>query len=140
MATACTYYIHRMLVLSAFSILKILKSDLSQGLDKKAGERAYFKVIVFLREMSLENGDTSSKGAGILTQLWASNNIFRRADGTMDSLSLRIRSRLSLSVVFDCFWWWRQEFNGQPSPYDDSGTLCDRGENEQVLCHGPIAL
>jgi transcriptional regulatory protein LEU3 len=31
-----------------------------------------------------------------------------------------------MSVVFDCFWWWRAEFGGQSNPYPDEG------ESEQI--------
>ena len=24
-----------------------------------------------------------------------------------------------MSVIFDCFWWWRAEFGGQCFPYDE---------------------
>ena len=24
-----------------------------------------------------------------------------------------------MSVIFDCFWWWRAEFGGQSNPYPD---------------------
>jgi transcriptional regulatory protein LEU3 len=26
-----------------------------------------------------------------------------------------------MSVIFDCFWWWRAEFGGQSNPYQDQG-------------------
>lgn len=28
-----------------------------------------------------------------------------------------------MSIVFDCFWWWREEFAAQPSPYRDDSEL-----------------
>ena len=38
-----------------------------------------------------------------------------------------------MSIVFDCFWWWREEFAGQVSPYGDSshqeGTTRDFAAN-----------
>ncbi|OAL18756.1 hypothetical protein AYO22_10450 [Fonsecaea multimorphosa] len=117
-ALVCTFYFHRMLLLAAFCILKILRSDMNSAVDARAGERAYFKFILLLKEASVQHDDICSRGAGILTQLWASDNIFKRADGGRDSLSLRIQSRLTMSVVFDCHWWWREEFGGQGSPYE----------------------
>ncbi|OKL55472.1 hypothetical protein UA08_09208 [Talaromyces atroroseus] len=120
LAIICTFYIHRMLMLAALSILKILRSDLHRSVvDAKAGENAYFSVIRFLKQMSIAHDDLSARGADILAQLWASDAIFRRPDGTRDSLSLRIRSRLAMSAVYDCYWWWREEFAGIPSPFNE---------------------
>lgn len=133
----CTFHFQRMLLLAAFVILKILRSELSSIVDAQIGERAYFKFILFLKEASVLHDDITSRGAGILTQLWASDNIFKRSDGRRDSLSLRIQSRLTMSVVFDCHWWWREEFGGQASPYEGetakkSGPLVNSTEESKL--------
>ncbi|KAH8698905.1 hypothetical protein BGW36DRAFT_460728 [Talaromyces proteolyticus] len=121
LATICTFYVHRMLMLAALSILRILRSDLYRSVvDAKAGENAYFNTIRFLRQMSIAHDDLSARGADILAQLWASDAIFRRSDGTRDSLLLRIRSRLTMSAVYDCYWWWREEFAGLSSPFNEN--------------------
>ncbi|CAL5873929.1 uncharacterized protein PFLUO_LOCUS8214 [Penicillium psychrofluorescens] len=51
--------------------------------------------------------------------MWASDSVFKGADGTRDSLTLRIRSRLTMSVIYDVFWWWREEIAGLASPYKE---------------------
>jgi transcriptional regulatory protein LEU3 len=99
-------------VLASCTILKIHRSELAPHLDLEAGEQAYFASIVFAREGSIQNNDLSARGASIFSQLWNSQKIFKGKDGKIDSLSSRISSRLSTSVVFDCLWWWRQEFGG----------------------------
>lgn len=75
-----------------------------------------------MRESSLENDDLYARGAMILSQLWTSTRVFQGPDGIVDGLSLRIRTRLSMGVVFDCFWWWREEFQGKLSPFDGTVT------------------
>jgi transcriptional regulatory protein LEU3 len=90
-------YIFRMILLAAFSILKITRSDAGghhHHIDIEGGERSYFAAIPFAKKRSLQNGDVDAKCALILTQLWSSKNIFKRKDGTYDSLRLRTRSRL----------------------------------------------
>ena len=131
LALSCTMYIHRMIMLAALSILKISRSILAPYLDLKWGERSYFSAILFSRRMSLENDDLSARSAEILRQLWTSQKIFRRADGTVNSLPLRIRSRFAMSVVFDCFWWWRAEFAGQPNPFPDAEDTSAQGGNSK---------
>ena len=116
---SATNFVSKLLHLAACTILRISRCHLSQSLDLTRGQRLYFFVILFHRKMSLQNDDTASRSTVILTQLWTSAKAFKRSDGSIDSLSLRCRSRLAMSVVFDCYWWWRQEFAGQPNPYSE---------------------
>ncbi len=127
-AVSSTAYIHRSVILSAFTILKISKSLLKPYLDLESGKKSYFFAIALLRMNSLENDDLSAMGAMILTQLWTSSKIFRRANGAMSSLRLSVRSRMTMSVVFDCFWWWREEFGGRPSPFRDEEDYTAKGD------------
>ncbi|KAK1238932.1 hypothetical protein MKX08_005993 [Trichoderma sp. CBMAI-0020] len=116
-------FIQKTIVLASCTILKIHRSELAPHLDLEAGEQAYFASIVFAREGSIQNNDLSARGATIFSQLWNSQKIFRGKDGKIDSLSSRISSRLSTSVVFDCLWWWRQEFGGSGNPYENRRQL-----------------
>lgn len=113
-------FIERCITLAAFSILKIVHSPLSAHIDLEAGERAYFSAIHFSRRISIQSDDLGARASTILSQLWTSQRIFRGPNGEVDSLGSRIRSRLAMSVVFDCFWWWREEFGGQASPYREA--------------------
>lgn len=111
-------------ILAAFTILKMSRSHLSATVDASRGRKAYFFVIQLLRNMSVQSGDAFNRVMGILTQLWSSKNVFRKRDGSIDSLTLRCGGRLAMSVVYDCYWWWRWEFAGQVYPYDE-GNVAD---------------
>ena len=113
-------FVSKYMDLAAFTILKITRCHLSPKLDPERGRGAYFFVIRFMKGSSVQSGDVSNRSEGILNQLWASNNVFKRSDGSYDSLTLRCGSRLAMSVVFDCFWWWRSGFAGQPDPYENN--------------------
>jgi hypothetical protein len=91
-------FVSKYLHLSAFTILKITRCYVNQSLDVERGRRGYFWVINFERNASVQAGDVQSRAVGILTQLWASKKIFKRPDGTCDSLALRCGSRLAMSV------------------------------------------
>lgn len=110
------------LALAAFTILKLSRgpSTICDSLPLARGRAAYFAVLEMCRECSLESGDMGARLRTILTQLWTSKRIFRKADGTTDALSLRCGSRLAMSISFDMYWWWRAEFGGVPNPYEDS--------------------
>ncbi|KAK5219260.1 hypothetical protein LTR72_008442 [Exophiala xenobiotica] len=118
-SSSATAYTQKMLVLASFAVLRIAKSHLSPMLDVERGRKAYFDNILLFRKISIQDSDLASRTTVILTQLWTSRNAFKKSDGTTDSLLLLCRSRLSMSVVFDCFWRWRREFAGQRTPYKD---------------------
>ncbi|OTB18147.1 hypothetical protein K445DRAFT_314962 [Daldinia sp. EC12] len=122
-ARACPDFIHKTTLLAAISILKIQKSELVRHVNSASGEKAYFSAIYLCQRISLQSNDLGARGVIILGQMWTSKNMYRRPDGRVDSLSTRIRSRLSMSVVFDSFWWWRVEFNGQTSPYPEQNRI-----------------
>ncbi|EXJ68829.1 uncharacterized protein A1O5_07761 [Cladophialophora psammophila CBS 110553] len=104
--------------LSAFIILRIGKSHVRESLDLKRGQRCYFSAINLNKRQSVRSDDISARATMILSQLWTSKVVIKQPDGTPDSLWLRCRNRLGVSVTFDCFWLWRQEFGGQPNPYE----------------------
>ena len=115
---SCTVQVAKCILLANCAILKIWHSQIREHLDLEAGRAAYFAGIDFFRKLSIQPDDLMGRSSIILSQLWTSTMVFKRKDGVKDSLSLNIRSRLGMSVVFDCFWWWRQEFTQlDQSPY-----------------------
>jgi transcriptional regulatory protein LEU3 len=133
---SCPVFIERTILMAAFAVLKIHRSPLAPHVDLAAGEAAFFASIIFNRKVSLQNDDIGARCFTIYSQLWNSKNVFRmpvssslvnhsNAGVVVDSLRTRIRSRLSMSIVFDCFWYWREEFAGQPSPYRDDSELAN---------------
>jgi transcriptional regulatory protein LEU3 len=116
--SSATALFSKNLHLAAFSILRITRSHLGESLGLSKGQKAYFSVIQLHRKMSVQHNDLASRATIIFTQLWTSADVFKQADGTTDSLMLCCRTRLAMSVVFDCFWRWRREFAGQSHPYE----------------------
>lgn len=118
LASVSQSFIDRSVALAAFSILKLVRSPLSQHLDIAAGEQAFSQAVQFLKNVSLQQGDIGFRTALILRDLWNSNKVFRRKDGRFDPLGLRLRTRLSMSVSYDMFWYWREEFGNMQNPYN----------------------
>ena len=100
------------LLVSSTSLLRILKSTASQSLDFNRARSSLFLAINLAKKMSVESTDTAAKLTTILKQLWNSKKAFRKPDGS-EYTALRIRSRLTHSVVIDTVWWWRDEFDPQ---------------------------
>jgi transcriptional regulatory protein LEU3 len=116
--TTCLSFVDRTVTLAGFCILKLVRSPLAQHLDLLAGEQAYFYAVQFTKSMSLQSNDLPARAAAIMTNLWNSSKVFRKKDGTVESLGLRLRTRLSMSVSFDLFWYWREEFGHISNPYN----------------------
>lgn len=68
--------------------------------------------------------------AHIMKDLWNSNNVFRRKNGQVESLGLRLRTRLGMSVSYDMFWYWREEFENKQNPYNN-------GDETSAPSHNP---
>ncbi|KAJ5153623.1 uncharacterized protein N7500_009062 [Penicillium coprophilum] len=99
------------LLLASMSLLRILKSNFaSSGLDTSRAQASFFAAINLAKQMSTDRSDTAAKMITVLNQLWNSNKAFRRSDGS-DHTTLRIRSRLILSLILDAVWWWRDEYD-----------------------------
>jgi hypothetical protein len=125
-------FIDRTITLAAFTILRLVRSPLAQHLDVLAGERAFSQAYDFLKGVSLQPGDIHFRTAHIMKDLWGSDKVFRRKDGRVESLYLRLRTRLSMSVSYDMFWYWREEFSNMKNPYSgDEATLVSHDNAQQ---------
>ena len=104
-------------------LLRLLKTSFSRYIDVERAKAALFLGIGLHKRMSLQNDDLPARNGVALTQLWNSNRVFRKPNGT-EAIALRIRSRLGGSVVLDGIVWWREEFGGvmgvYPPPLSDS--------------------
>ncbi|KAI4659875.1 uncharacterized protein J4E79_005677 [Alternaria viburni] len=116
-------FIDRTITLAGFTILRLVRSPLAQHLDVLAGERAFSQAYDFLKNVSLQPGDIHFRTAHIMKDLWGSDKVFRKKDGRVESLYLRLRTRLSMSISYDMFWYWREEFSNMKNPYGDEVTL-----------------
>lgn len=103
-------YYARVVMIAAYCILRISKSELRDELKLEDAGGVFFKAIEISRQRSVQHGDLDALNSIMLTKLWSSNAIFVQSDGTRNSLQLNLRGRLSMSIAFDCFWWWRKEF------------------------------
>ncbi|KAF2748722.1 C6 zinc finger domain-containing protein [Sporormia fimetaria CBS 119925] len=135
---ACPAFIDRTMNLTGFIILKLVRSPLiAQHLDLAAGERAYFQAINFGKTMSIHEKDLNDRAAEIMRALWGSQKVFRKKDGHVESLGLRLRTRLSMSIPFDMFWYWREEFQNTLNPYSDDKSSGHGDDNVSMPSNQP---
>lgn len=107
-------YLH----LAAVLIMRTERSTARESLDISRGKSCYFAIIQMHKKIPVRSDDFWARCSVYLPQMWASTKSYRKTDGTRDSLTVRCRNRLGMSVVYDSYWWWRQEFTTEPYPYE----------------------
>ena len=133
--------IERTTALTAITILRLSRSSMAPHLDLEAGEKAYFSAIKAFEKASLQPDDLRSRAVKILSQLWTNQDVFKYPDGHIDSLRTRIRSRLSMSIVFDCFLWYKDTALDHFNPFQheknaESSTAEEEAASEVTMA-GP---
>ncbi|KAH7110343.1 hypothetical protein B0J11DRAFT_206798 [Dendryphion nanum] len=131
------YYIMQMALAAGFALLKLLNSDFAGRLPFEQGRSFVLRTIDLMRKSKVMTNDLLDRLAEVLAQLWKESSrgkslhsmsqspvvgapnvaMFnhgshaqrRESNGMLeDPLGLIIRSRMSMSVVFDCVWRWRE--------------------------------
>lgn len=109
-------YILQMMVAAGFVLLKLLNSFFASSVDLEFGRALFSQTIGAIRGISVAHDDLAWRLAEVLTQLWkrggaGSKTGVNGAGATVDnSLQLKVRCRMSMSIVHDSVWRWREEF------------------------------
>lgn len=107
----CPNYICQMVLAAAFSVLRLSTSPLIEYLDALAAKQLFNSSITAVRKISITNNDIPGRLAEVLAQLKARRNrSSKELTVDWDSLQLKVRSRLSMSISFDSLWEWRRGF------------------------------
>ncbi|KAL8663458.1 MAG: hypothetical protein Q9202_003875 [Teloschistes flavicans] len=108
-------YILQMIVAAGFTLLKLLNSFFADNINNARGRELFMKTIRAIRTISVATNDLPSRLAEVLAQLWKSGGSGARnghtANTSIDSsLQLKVRCRMSMSLVHDSVWRWREAF------------------------------
>lgn len=103
-----------MIIASGFTLLKLLNSFFANHIDLDYGRQLFNRTIWAIRSISVTNNDLPSRLAEVLAQLWrgsgAGSKISHGDSDTVDkSLQLKVKCRMSMSLVYDSVWRWREE-------------------------------
>lgn len=120
-----TAYIFQMMLAAGFSILSLMRAFLGEHeLDEHGASEMFTRTVWALRSMTVVENDLAERLAEVLAQVWKSGPT--RVDtseglaglgDTDDSLQLKVRCRMSMSLVFDSVWRWRRNYqlkSGRP--------------------------
>ncbi|KAL1987762.1 hypothetical protein VTN96DRAFT_2602 [Rasamsonia emersonii] len=113
-----TNYILQMIVSAAFALMKLLKSSFSRQIDFDHGKFLFNGAISSIRRISVVDNDRPVRLANVISQMW--NAGWSGSASGDDALQLKIRSRMSMSHVYDTVWRWRQRFKPQQKTEDNT--------------------
>ena len=113
-----TNYILQLIIAAGFALLKLLNSFFVYQVDINYGRTLFNRTIYAIRSISVSPNDLPSRLAEVLVQLWRSSGAgskkLSNGNGVMDSsLQLKVKCRMSMSLVYDSVWRWREEFQLQ---------------------------
>ena len=111
-------YILQMMIAAGFSLLKLLNSFFATHVDLEYGKQLFRHAIWMIRAISVSRNDLPSRLAEVLVQLWKSGGVGSTLPNSSNealdsSLQLKVRCRMSMSLVYDSVWRWREEFQAK---------------------------
>lgn len=140
-----TNYIMQMILAAGFTLLKLLNSFFNTHIDIPAGRSLLLSTVGALRSISVERNDLPQRLAEVLAQLWQSSpqgqhhhnrNSTSSGDGGFgdttgsgirdqvdDSLQLKVRCRMSMSLLYDSVWRWKDQMGASASKNLDRAVI-----------------
>lgn len=134
-----------MLIAAGFTLFKLLNSDFAQRLDVEEGKFYLSQTVRAVRSTSVATNDIPVRLAEVLAQLWKASSTETKStamkseqidpafggrrpsqtslDAAENPLRLKVRSRMSQSVVYDSVWRWRETQVNNASERLDSSVL-----------------
>ncbi|PLB34319.1 putative C6 transcription factor (Leu3) [Aspergillus candidus] len=108
------YYVYQMMVAGSCTLLKLSKSFFASHIDMEYTKNLFNRTIWAIRGVSVSNNDLPERLAEVLAQMWrlgSTTSVKQAADNAeMDnSLMLKVRCRMSMSLLFDSVWRWRED-------------------------------
>lgn len=118
--SCATNYIFYMMLAAGFSLLKLMHNFLSQvEADTRGAQELLTRTLWALRNMSVVENDLAERLSEVLAQVWKSGRVRAEPSHNIgeqsydDSLQLKVKCRMSMSLVFDSVWRWRKNFKFQ---------------------------
>ena len=116
-----TNYILQMMIAAGFTLLKLLSSFFANYVDLEYGKGLFTRTITAIRLISAQENDLPSRFAEVLAQFWRASGAGSKkptqitSDASENSLQLKVKCRMSMSLVYDSAWRWREEFQARGS-------------------------
>ncbi|KAJ5095680.1 hypothetical protein NUU61_005036 [Penicillium alfredii] len=106
------YYIYQMMVAAGCTLLKLCKGFFAAHIDMEYTKHLFNRTIWAIRGVSVSSNDLPERLAEVLAQMWRLGGAPQRSSthtDVDDSLRLKVRCRMSMSLLFDSVWRWRED-------------------------------
>ena len=104
------YYIYQMMVAGGFTLLKLCKSFFSSHIDMDYTKKLFNRTVSAIRRASVSSNDLPERLAEVLAQMWRLGGASPQGAGAIDdTLKLKVRCRMSMSLLYDSVWRWRED-------------------------------
>ncbi|CAL5872606.1 uncharacterized protein PFLUO_LOCUS6871 [Penicillium psychrofluorescens] len=107
------YYVYQMMVAGGCTLLKLSKSFFAAHIDMEYTKHLFNQTIWAIRGVSVSSNDLPERLAEVLAQMWRLGSGPQRSSSNNpdvdDSLRLKVRCRMSMSLLFDSVWRWRED-------------------------------
>jgi hypothetical protein len=105
------YYVYQMMVAAGCTLLKLCKSFFASHIDMEYTKHLFNRTIWAIRGVSASSNDLPERLAEVLAQMWrlGGNQRSNNSTDVDDSLRLKVRCRMSMSLLFDSVWRWRED-------------------------------
>ncbi|KIW95441.1 uncharacterized protein Z519_04025 [Cladophialophora bantiana CBS 173.52] len=107
----CPLFCYEAFLCAVFILLKVVKNDYFAAIiDADSGKGLVNFSVSALRKISVVNNDLPGRLSDVIAYLWTHPNPSIIGGIGMDGLQLKVRSRMSMSIVYDSLWRWREQF------------------------------
>ena len=105
------YYISQMMVAGGFTLLKLCKSFFSSHIDMDYAKALFNQTVSAIRKASVSSNDLPERLAEVLAQMWRLGGSSPQGGNHAvdDTLRLKVRCRMSMSLLYDSVWRWRED-------------------------------
>lgn len=122
-----TNYIFQMMLAAGFTLLKLSNSFFATHIEMNYTKSLFNRTHWAIRNASVTSNDLPDRLAEVLAQMWKTGGASQRnvtpGNGEMDSvLQLKVRCRMSMSLVFDSVWRWREDFQAKGRSLESNQT------------------
>ncbi|KAJ6030173.1 hypothetical protein N7460_010439 [Penicillium canescens] len=123
----CPFFCYQVFVCASLIILKIITNSYFQSLlDVDTGKKMLNSVISTLRKMSIANNDLPARLSDVISFFCSLPESETPSARPIDGLQLRVRNRLSMSIVYDSLWEWRRHFQASQESNNNRSNSLDK--------------
>jgi len=104
------YYIYQMMVAGGCTLQKLGKSFFSTHINMDYTKNLFNRTIWAIRGVSVSSNDLPERLAEVLAQMWRLGGAPTPNNSEVDdTLTLKVRCRMSMSLLYDSVWRWRED-------------------------------